>query len=129
MLTLLVSLCLCNPPSREEMLLRTWRAVCAVESGGDSAAIGDGGRAVGIGQLHAAYVDEANRIIGRKKWSYVDRLDPERSWQMFRIVSLYHHPNGTPEIWARCHVAGPDGDRQACSLGYWRKVRATIEAQ
>ncbi len=129
MSTLLVTLLMVKTAvavERELSLRQTWKAICWTESRGDPRAIGDGGQALGIGQLHKVYVDEANRIIGRRKWSYGDRLDPLKSWQMFKVVSLYHHPHGTPEIWARCHVAGPDGHRRACSIPYWKKVRAAL---
>ena len=99
MASLLISLFVCNPHFRREVeLLRTWHAVCWVESGGDPyTKPGDGGRAVGIGQIHTVMVDDCNRIIGRPQWRYTDRRDPAKSYEMFRTYALHYWPRGGPE--------------------------------
>ena len=67
-------------------------ALKMAESGCKSDAIGDSGKAVGILQLHKVYVDDANRIVGYKKYSYNDRYDVCKSEEMTRIV-LIPFPN------------------------------------
>jgi len=61
----------------------------AIESGGDSKAIGDGGRAVGILQIHPIMIRECNRITGRKRWTLADRLDPVESVKMCTLYLSY----------------------------------------
>jgi hypothetical protein len=121
---------LCNPGSREAQLLATWRAVCWVESRGDPyVRAGDGGRAVGIAQIHRVLVDDVNRIAGRPVWTYADRQDPVRAYAMFRTYALHYWPQGGPEQWARGWNGGPRGPQRAATRGYWQKVRAALGPQ
>jgi hypothetical protein len=73
-------------------------AIAQVESNGNPRAIGDSGRAVGLFQIWEIYVREANRIQGRNKFTPKDRLDPNKSREMTRIVleywSKYHQSHG-----------------------------------
>ena len=52
-------------------------AMIHVESRGDSTAIGDGGRAVGVLQIHPIMVREVNRILAKNgsdvRYTYDDR--------------------------------------------------------
>lgn len=82
---------------------------------------GDGGRAVGLYQIHDIYRREANRILGRRKYSSKDRRDPEKAEQMVKIV-LTH--------WAKYHTrrGRKIGPAELCSLhrqpnGLWRPKR------
>jgi len=127
MASLLISLMLCNPESPERQLLRTWQAVCWVESGGDPyVRPGDGGRAVGIAQIHRIMVDDCNRIAGRRRWTYANRQDPVKSLEMFRTYCLHYWPQGGPEQWSRGWNGGPQGPHKAATLPYWRKVQAAM---
>ena len=112
--------------AREIQLLRTWRAVCWVESRGDPRAVGDGGAALGVGQIHTIMVDDCNRIVGRRRWSYADRLCPVKSFQMFAVYCLHYWPAGGPEQWARAWNGGPRGPEKSCTLAYWRRVEAAL---
>jgi hypothetical protein len=101
---------------------RFLKALAMVESCGNARVRpGDGGRAVGLYQIHDIYRREANRILGRQKYSSKDRLDPEKSEQMVRIV-LTH--------WARYHArrGRKIGPAELCSLhrqpnGLWTPKR------
>lgn len=108
-------------------LVRTWKAVCIVESGGKTDAIGDKGAAVGIAQIHKICVDDVNRIIGKPTYTYTDRLNPSKSFEMFRIYVLYYFPNGGPEQWSRCWNGGPRGPYKSATLKYWQKVQRSIQ--
>jgi len=71
---------------------RLWPAICLVESGGKSDAIGDAGLAVGIAQIHKVCVDDCNRIMGHGEaaaYTYEDRLNPKKSRAMFEIYTEY----------------------------------------
>lgn len=106
-----------------------WRAIVAVESGGNPRAVGDGGRAVGIVQIHKILVDDVNRITGRSAYSYDDRLSPVFSRSMWAIY-LGHYARGrSNEFAARCWNGGPTGHRKAATLPYWAKVHAAHERQ
>jgi len=129
MLSLIVSLCLCKHAACEtinETLRRTFNAVCQVESGGDPRAVGDGGRARGIAQIHPIVVYDCNRIMGKSLFSLSDRLDPAESFAMFRIYVRYYAPSGGPEQWSRIWNGGPTGNRKPATAAYWRRVQSHL---
>lgn len=116
------------PPTFDDPL----DAIEQVESGGDADAVGDGGRAIGAYQLHKIYVDDINRIIGKKRFTYEERWDRYRSREMTDIYTTHYAQiaarhylktyMGTMEpkdgvdvpmfeIIARIHNGGPDGWR------------------
>ena len=72
-------------------------AVIWKESKGDSNAIGDSGKAVGVLQIHPIMVREANRILALADESkanyyvYDDRYSREKSIEIFKIVQDYHN--------------------------------------
>lgn len=109
-------------------LIRTWNAVCMVESGGDPyVKSGDGGRAVGIAQIHKICVDDCNRIMGKRKWSYADRQNPAKAFAMFKVYVRYYAPEGGPEQWARIWNGGPQGHKKAATRVYWSKVQKILQ--
>jgi hypothetical protein len=112
--------------NREIELIRTFWAVAWVESRGDPRAVKADENAVGIVQIRPIMVRDCNRIIGYAKWTLADRLDVERSWQMFRLYSRYYAPNGTPEIWSRNWNGGPQGHKKSATLKYWRLVQSQL---
>ena len=126
MASLLVYALLSILDSRELQLLHTWHAVCWVESWGDPQAVGDGGAAVGIGQIHKIMVDDCNRIVGYRRWSYADRLCPGQSYAMFRTYCLHYWPAGGSEQWARAWNGGPRGPEKCCTVRYWRAIQGQI---
>lgn len=101
------------------------------ESGCKSDAIGDNGKAVGILQLHKVYVDDANRIVGYKKYSYNDRYDVRKSEEMTRIVLTYYGKHYerktgkrcTDEVLARTHNRGFSQWNDKLGEKYWNKVK------
>ena len=101
------------------------------ESGCKSDAIGDNGKAVGILQLHKVYVDDANRIVGYKKYSYNDRYDIRKSEEMTRIVLTYYGKHYerktgkrcTDEVLARIHNRGYSRWNDKFGERYWNKVK------
>lgn len=120
-------------------------ALITVESGGDTKAVGDNGRAVGCLQIHAIYVDDCNEINGRKKqagkgkpYSYTlqDRKFESTSRGM-AIAYLRHYgarykkktgKEPSYEALARIHNGGPDGYSKTATDDYWRKVRAALDS-
>lgn len=106
-------------------------ALKMAESGCKSNAIGDNGKAVGILQLHKVYVDDANRIVGYKKYNYNDRYDVLKSEEMTRIVlthygKRYERKTGkrcTDEILARIHNRGYSQWSDKLGERYWSRVK------
>lgn len=103
-------------------------ALMMVESGGDATAIGDGGAAVGVLQIHPAIVQDLNR------WGYafklVDRLDPVKSVRMAEIwLTRWCGSGASYEKLARCWNGGPRGYAKASTLAYWKKVRLELKRQ
>lgn len=108
-------------------------ALIAVESGGDAAAIGDGGRSVGILQISAAVVEDVNRIAGTS-YTLADRLNTTHAVRMCQIY-LGHYATAkrlgrpvTDEDRARIWNGGPNGWRKAATVPYWAKVRAWMDS-
>lgn len=129
------------------------QAMILVESGGDPAAVGDGGRALGVLQVHAAVVAEVNGVYGfrvlpdgtvvapgherhgdGRPYRHADMRDPRyarhacvhylRHWGREYRRSTGREP--TPEVLARIWNGGPQGWRKSATEGYWRRVRALL---
>jgi len=52
-----------------------------------------------------------------------------KSYEIFRLVCRYYHPNGTPEQWARTWNGGADGAREACTVEYWMTAKPFVDCQ
>lgn len=105
------------------------RAMIQVESGGDPEAIGDGGRAIGVLQIHRAYWIDAMKALGRD-WPYEDAKDPVKAVAAcraycWRYARHYNRP-WTAETIARIHNGGPRGWDKPATIRYYRKVQAAI---
>lgn len=67
-------------------------AICQVESRQNDRAVNRKSSAAGRYQMLRVYVDEVNRIIGKKKYKYRDRMDPVKAREMFNIYQGYYNP-------------------------------------
>lgn len=72
-------------------------ALIQVESAGNPAATGDGGRAVGILQMWPVAVAEANRLAGTARWIPDDRRCPLASIEMARTILAFHYRRGATD--------------------------------
>lgn len=72
---------------------RLVHAICMVESGCDDNAKNKTSSACGRFQMLRVYVDEVNRIKGKKVYSYNDRFDPLKAREMFEIYQQHYNPN------------------------------------
>lgn len=104
-------------------------ALMSIESNYNPNAVGDGGKAVGILQIHPICVDDVNRIYGTS-FEYTDRLDINRS---YRICYLYlnhwgkHYEQSTnqlisPYILAQIWNGGAKGWSKTSTRPYAVKV-------
>ena len=50
------------------------------------------GKSEGILQITPIYVKEANRILGKSKYTLHDRRNPLKSHEVFEVVQSYHNP-------------------------------------
>ena len=103
-------------------------ALVAVESGGRADAVGDGGLAVGVLQIHPITVKDCNRILGKDWFSLNDRFNPSRSRAMARVYFHHYGKNWTVEQAARCWNGGPSGWKKPATLNYWEKVKRELDA-
>ena len=92
-----------------------FRALADKESGGNPRAYNKAEDACGLYQIRRIYVDDCNRIAGRKAFSSADRWDKAKSEQMITIY-LNHYATakrlGHTPTWedkAAIHCAGPRG--------------------
>lgn len=112
-------------------------AIMMTESGGrEGIQAGDGGKAVGLYQLHQIAVDDVNKAYGNH-YTPEDRKDPEKAKE---IVERYLILNGsrfkrkygkgpTIEEMARMYNGGPRGHLKESTLEYWKKVKAHLESR
>lgn len=99
-------------------------ALILVESGGDPAKVGDGGRALGVLQIHACVIADVNQHYGTT-YKHKDALDPVKAVRICRLyLHAYAPPGATPEIYARIWNGGPNGHNKVSTLKYWKKVEA-----
>lgn len=59
--------------------------------GAKAETVGDSGRALGSGQMWKVAVDECNRILGKRVYTYEDRRNPEKVREMCGVTLAYHH--------------------------------------
>ena len=102
-------------------------ALCIVESSNNPSAIGDGGQAVGILQIHPIMIKDVNRILGKDAYTLRDRLDPEKSRKICRVYLSHYCKGKSFEVMARCWNGGPRGHRKQATEKYWVKVRRVMK--
>lgn len=108
-----------QPGIRAELL---FLAMAAVESRFDQSAIGDGGRAIGVYQIHHSYWKDAG-VPG--KWK--DCWNPAYArcvilayWKRYCPSAL---ETGNWEVLSRIHNGGPQGHTKRQTIRYWRKIQ------
>lgn len=107
-------------------------ALVLVESGGvPNPPRGDGGRAIGPLQIHRIAVEDANRIIGRRRYRWEDCQHLEVSLEVATILLTHYgdqlpHP-ATERDLARIWNGGPDGWRQPSTLAYRVRVKRHLD--
>ena len=100
-------------------------ALITVESNGRDNAIGDGGAAIGVLQIHRQVVLDVNRIAGT---SYVHSQMTNRIVAR-RVCEIYltrYAAGKTNEEAARIWNGGPTGYKKSATLAYWNKVKRNL---
>jgi len=91
-------------------------ALIWMESRGIPTAKNPNSSALGLFQQLYIYVDEANRLVGYKKFEYDDRTDPKRSREMFDIVQAHHNPTKDIDRAIRLHAASAGTEQYITKL-------------
>ena len=107
-----------------------------VESGGRADAVGDGGKAVGVLQIHECVIQDVNRVY-QTKYTPADRLNKAKSMSICRLYLKYYGTRyqlktgkkATLEVLSRCWNGGPDGWKKQSTVKYWNKVKELYEQQ
>ena len=104
-------------------------AIATVESDNDPNAIGDNGQALGLYQLHAAYVADVVQITGIE-YDHRDALNPHVAREM--VIAYLRHYGTLLEaktcripgyaLMARIHNGGPNGDMKPSTVRYATQV-------
>lgn len=129
-----------TPVTRKGMIMRNvlYSSIVWVESKGNENAKSKDG-SVGIVQIKPVMVHEVNRICKLrgidKHYSLRDRLNPEKSEEMFWAFQEFYHPNlnydslshTQMESIARTWNGGPRGPKKKATKRYWRRVLAQID--
>ena len=105
---------------RKVMLELLILALIMVESGGDTSAVGDGKKAVGVLQIHPIMVRDVNRILGEDKFSLDDRYDRQKSIAMCEVYFNHYGDGKTVEQLAAMWCSGPKG---------WQKLKTNKKVQ
>ena len=103
---------------------RVINAVAHVESGGNPSVANSSG-CVGLLQITKICVRQCNIWLeqdkSKKRYTYADRLDPEKSKEMFILIQKHLNPKNDIEHAIRLWKGGPHY-KKASTEGYYRKV-------
>ena len=101
-------------------------ALIFVESSGNDSAYNASEDAVGCLQIRKTMVDDINRILKNKIYTYSDRWNRTKSIEMLKIYCNHYNLN-TPEQIARCWNGGPRGFVKPQTANYWSRVKNKME--
>lgn len=100
---------------------RLFHAIAHVESKHNEKMVSKGGKHIGILQMSKISVDECNRILGKKKYSYDDRYSAKKSEEMFLVLQSFHNKSNSLERAIRFWNGGPKASKKKTE-GYFKKV-------
>lgn len=99
-------------------------AIAIVESNNNPRAVGGGG-SVGLLQITPVLVKDVNHILTKqkssKRYTLNDRLNPEKSKEMFVIIQEHYNPSHNIEKAIRLWNGGPKYSVRG-TQGYFNKV-------
>jgi hypothetical protein len=96
-------------------------AISEIESKGIPDIVSKNGKYVGILQISTVLVDECNRLVGEKRFTYDHRLDVGKSYEMFFIIQRYYNKENDIEKAIRLWNGGPKYSIQKTEA-YYQKV-------
>ncbi len=98
-------------------------AIARIESHCDPNAVGDGGRALGVYQIHRIYWEDGTEFLG-VDWPHRDAADPQKARRMVKAYLLHYGKGRSLLERARIHNGGPRGHEKEATLCYARKILA-----
>jgi hypothetical protein len=94
-------------------------AIAEYESGGDTMAINkEGSSASGHLQILKILVDDANKIVGEKRFTYADRFSRAKAEEIFDIIQNKYNPERDIETAIRLWNGGCGYSREATQKYY-----------
>lgn len=127
---LLATLAAAVPPPSDYDTGRILNAIRQVETGGEadpSAAVGDGGKAIGPFQIHKSYWQDAVEYDPSIGGVYTDCTDEAYARRIVIAYLSRYCKSWSDETVARIHNGGPKGHRKAATVKYWRKVEKNLD--
>lgn len=120
----------------EAMITMLLPLLAQIESSNNPNAIGDGGRAIGLYQIHNVYWTDGIEYM-KVDWPYKRAYDPKYAEQVVRSYLTrygkhYERVTGkkaTLEVLARIHNGGPNGWKKKATLKYWQKIERLMDAR
>ena len=116
---------ICASYSQSFNWTRVINAIAIVESNNNPRAIGGGG-SVGLLQITPVLVKDCNKILAKqkssKRYSLNDRLNPEKSKEMFVLIQEHYNPSHNIEKAIRLWNGGPRYSVKSTQR-YYNKVR------
>ncbi len=95
---------------KQDSVLRKWgpviNAIATLESRKNPNVVSRCGNYVGYLQISKVLVNECNMIIGEKRYAYNDRLDKDKSIEMFIVIQNQYNPEGSIEKAIRLWKSG-----------------------
>lgn len=101
-------------------------AIAKVESRHNPSAIGDGGRACGVYQIHRSYWADGTKLLG-VNWDYELAADPAKAREVVRTYLLHYGRRCNLLEMARIHNGGPNGHKRQSTLDYARKIARILD--
>ncbi len=98
-------------------------AIARIESHCNPNAVGDGGRALGVYQIHRAYWEDGTELLG-VNWPHRDATDPKKARRVVKAYLLHYGRGKSLLEMARIHNGGPCGDKKQATLPYAQKILA-----
>ena len=108
--------------------------LATIESNCNPSAVGDNFEALGMLQMHPAYVRDASEFAN-ENWKHTSALDELTAIRIFRAYMARYATEerlGRPVTYediARIHNGGPNGYKKLSTIPYWNKVKCLLEQQ
>ena len=104
-------------------------AIMSIESGFDRFAHNKKENALGVLQIRPIMVKEVNSILGWDKYHLNDRIDINKSIEMFVVFQKHRNPSGYLEKGVRCWNGGCNGHKKDSTIKYYKKVMKVLNSQ
>ena len=117
----------------EQEMTEVLAAIRIVESNNNPDAVGDGGAAIGIYQIHRSYWQDAVEYDPSIGGVYEDCFNPKYAERIVRAyMARYCNARRlgcepTQEHVSRMHNGGPNGHKRSSTLPHWNKVQKQLE--